>query len=168
MDGAARRVSLGGMDLLQRGRKLREQRAEVEVARRLHAVRSAALTAERAQDAVAEQRAAWRERESATLLAMQGALTPSNQVAAHWAQMDRLADDSVQLQAESAAADAQQVKAEEAADAARVTLAQAARTSRKGEAMIGRIRAWRSRAAEAAEEIEREDDITRHRPPRPI
>ncbi len=163
MDGAVGRVSLRGMGLLHGGRERRERDARMEVARRLDAARQAAATVERAQDAVERQRCAWREREHDALLAMHGAEASSNQLTAHWVEMDRLADEAVRLQAERHAAAVQQARAEHDVVEARGMLKRATRLAQRSEAVIGRIRHWRNRAAEAAEQTEGEDDaIRRH------
>lgn len=163
MDGAAGRVSLQGMGLLHHGRKRRERDATAEVARRLGEARQAALAAQRARDALEEQRRAWRGREREALLAMQGIEVPPGQLTAHWVEMDRLADESVRLQAGREAAEAGQARAEEEVVQAREALRRALRLVQRSEAVIGRIRRWRDRAAEMAEQIESEDDaIRRH------
>ena len=163
MDGAAGRVSLRGMGLLHGSRERREREARADVARRLAEALRAASAAEEARDAAERQRAAWRGREREALGAMQGVETGSGRLAAHWVEMDRLADEAVRLQAGRDAAEAGRIRADEAVDQARAALRRAARLVQKGEVIMGRIRASRGRAAEAAEQIEGEDDaIRRH------
>ncbi len=163
MDGAAGRVSLRGMGLLHGSRERRERDARAEVSRRLAEALRAAAAAEQARNAAERQRAAWRDREREALGAMQGVETGSGRLAAHWVEMDRLADEAVRLRAGRDAAEAGQVEADEAVDQARAALRQAARLVQKGGAVMDRIRAARTRAAEATEQVEGEDDaIRRH------
>lgn len=113
MDGAVGRVSLRGMGLLHGSRTRRERDAKAEVARRLDDARQAALAAQRAQDAMEQQRRAWREREAETLLAMQDVEVQAGELSAHWVMMDRFADAAVRLQAERSAAEDQKARAEQ-------------------------------------------------------
>ena len=163
MDGAAGRVSLRGMGLLHRNRERRERDAMAEVARRVEDARRAAAAARQAEHRAAEQRRAWREREHEVLLAMAGIEASPGRLADHWAEMDQSADEAVRLQGEREAAAAEEARAGERVAEAQDARRRAARLVQKGSAVIGRIRHWQERAAEAAEQAEGEDDaIRRH------
>lgn len=156
-------MNLRGMELLHGSRQRRERDAEAEVARHLGEVRRAELAVRRAQEAADAQRANWRRREHEALLAMREAAASPALLAAHWVEMNWLADEAVRLQADHDDAEEKRAGAEEALDHAHAALRQAGRLVQRSDAVLARVRDWRRHTGEAAEVMEAEEDaIRRH------
>ena len=159
MDGAAERVDLRGLRLLERCRTLRRDDASREVSRCMREI-DAAEAAEQAADArLRQHRMTWHAREEAILAAASGSTVAGQRFRSVRHDLDRLADEAIRLQAALKDAAASVQAARTAADAARTRLNDRQRRLQQSEAVRDRVTASRAARAEAVEEQELDDDL---------
>lgn len=160
MDGAAGRVKLRGLRLLQRCRELRGEDAAREAARRRAEAEQAEADADRARAALRAHVASWRAQERELMQAAPGAALPVSQLAGRRRHLERLADEAVRLVEALDGAEELAAQAAAALDAARAILATRRREASKAAETADPADRQARRAAGTAEQREAENSAT--------
>lgn len=159
MDGAADRVDLRGLRLLERSRTLRRDDAQGHLARMRDALGTALQDEAQASARLDEHRANWRAREAASLAEMQGRTVGGQRFRDRRDGIEQMADRGILLRQVLDEAGAAVEAARHRMEASRIRLAERQRRLQQNQAITSRVQTMRAAAVEAAEEQELEDDL---------
>lgn len=159
MDGAADRVDLRGLRLLEQARSRRRDEARDALGRAQAAARAAAAAVLDAERALDTHEASWRSFETGSLDAMRSGAVDGLRFRERRATLDRMADQAVRLRQRIREAQAQASTAQEASCAAASVVAQLQKRLDQTVTIAGRVVASRELAATQSADQELDDEI---------